>query len=156
MARPVRRESLRIEEFSDREFLLIVGDLAAADRDGWVDSQEVADALGLAHRRSASSRLSWLRRYGAVEREIARDEHGQIRTHRNGEVVWTQRWCLTKLGEDVANGRLRKSAQTMLDGLSDAQLVTITRMVTDRTRNSDTAGHLIKREWRFGTSNLRS
>src|SRR3954462_14187160 len=96
-------DSVRIEDYSDREFLLIVADVAE-DEDGWADSEQVAVRMDLSTRRLASSRLSGLRRYGAVEREPVRDEHGNIRYHRNGKPMHTQRWRLTAAGEALAFG----------------------------------------------------
>jgi hypothetical protein len=115
-------DRLRIEDFSDREFLLIVADVAA-EEDGWADSEQVAQRMDLSTRRLASSRLSWLRRYGAVEREHVRDEAGNIRYHRNGKPMHTQRWRLTTAGQAVAFGKLRKADETALgaaQGRADA------------------------------------
>lgn len=141
-------ESLRIEEFSDREFLLVVRDVAEAD--GWTDSEHVAQRLDLAHRKIASSRLSWLRRYGAVEREVKRDASGNIRAHRNGKVMWTQRWRLTSLGEAIALGKLRKGDTRMLESLSEGQMLMVTRWISEQTVGDTGAAKLVQREWRFG------
>jgi hypothetical protein len=143
---PVDR--LRIEDFSDREFLLILVDVA--DADGWSDSEHVRERMDLAERRIASSRLSWLRRYGAVEREHARDETGNLRYHRNGKLMFTQRWRLTKLGEAWAYGRLRKREETALAGMGEEQLPLVTRWLAERTRGETGAAKLVQREWRYG------
>src|SRR4051812_6508553 len=102
-------ENLRIESYSDREFLLVVADVAGQyGEEGWVDSLQVAQRLGFEERKVVSSRFSWLRRYEAVEREPLADEHGNLRWHKSGKPMHTQRWRLTGLGEAVAFGRLRK------------------------------------------------
>lgn len=142
-------DSLRIEDYSDREFLLIVADIAASE-DGWADSEQVAQRMDLTTRRLASSRLSWLRRYGAVEREHARDEHGNIRYHRNGLPMHTQRWRLTSAGEVVAFGKLRKADETALGRLKDEQMLLVTRWLTARTTGDGTVAKLVSREWRYG------
>jgi hypothetical protein len=142
-------DRLRIEDFSDREFLLIVADVAA-EEDGWADSEQVAQRMDLSTRRLASSRLSWLRRYGAVEREHVRDEHGNIRYHRNGKPMHTQRWRLTTAGQMVAFGKLRKADETALGRLRDEQMLLVTRWLAERTAGDGTVGKLVSREWRYG------
>jgi len=146
-------ESLRITDYSDREVLLIVKDLA--DPDGWVLAEDVGGAIGIVQdhrRRAAAQRLSWLQRYGAVEREHLRDaETGELayRTH-HGEPYpkWGQRWRLTDMGEQMADGKLRAPQQRALDGLTDAQLLLAMRHVSSRARVADGA-KLIEREWRY-------
>jgi hypothetical protein len=145
------RDSLRIEEYSDREFLLIVVD--AYDADGWADSEHVAERLDLKDRRIASSRLSWLRRYGAVEREHVADADGNIRYHRNGKAMTTQRWRLTPLGEALAHGKLRKGDQSALAKIGDGQMLLVTRWLTERSQaDGGDIGRLVQREWRFGVA----
>lgn len=142
-------DRLTIEDFSDREFLLIVADVAA-NEDGWADSEQVALRMDLSTRRLASSRLSWLRRYGAVEREHARDESGNIRYHRNGLPMHTQRWRLTPAGEVLAFGKLRKGDQAALERMKDEQMLLVTRWLTSRTTGDSTVAKLVSREWRYG------
>jgi hypothetical protein len=143
-------DSLKIEDFSDREFLLIVADVITESGEGWADSDEVARRMDLASRRLASSRLAWLRRYGAVEREHVRDEHGNIRYHRNGKPMHTQRWRLTSVGEAVAFGKLRKKDETALGSMGDEQMLLVTRWLTERTAGDESMGKLVSREWRYG------
>lgn len=138
-------EHLRLEDFSDREFLLIVADITEA-HDGWADSQEIADRLDLTKRRFASSRLSWLARWGAVEREHARDEGGNLRWHRDGKPMHTQRWRLTTTGWAIASGSLRKGTETALEKLGDDQMLLLTRWVARRQMGA-TAAKLVQREW---------
>lgn len=148
------RETLTLLDYSDREFLLLCMDVAAEiDDDGYFDSQAIADQLDLEHRRTASSRLSWLARWGAVEREHLRDPHtNAIRYHRDGRAMTTQRWRLTALGVGVASGRLKAGQRKTLDGLSDEQLIEVTRWLSERTRNGSGGGvsRLALREWRHG------
>jgi hypothetical protein len=144
----VALESLRITDYSDREFLLVVAD--HLQDDGWAESLEVSRALGFENRRLAAQRLAWLARYGAVEREHARDEAGNIRWHKDGRPMHTQRWRLTPLGEQVAHGRLRKGDETALARLGDAQLPLVTRWLSERSRGDSGMAKLVQREWRYG------
>lgn len=141
-------EHLTILDYSDREFLLICRDVA--DGDGWFESQAVADHMELKSKRLASSRLSWLRRYEAVEKELERDHTGAIRAHRDGKIRTTQRWRLTPLGEAMALGRLRKRDETTLNGMDAGQMLLAVRFISQQSRNDTSAGRLLQREWRFG------
>lgn len=148
-------ESLRLDEFSDREFLLVMIDLA--DADGWVESDRVQAQLDLAKRAIASTRLSWLQRYGAVEREHERDAAGNLRYTRGGQIRWTQRWRLTDIGEQMALGQLRKRESDALEKVGDAQMLLVTRWLATRQRVADpTVSKLISREYRYSTSSLRN
>lgn len=141
-------ENLRIETFSDREFLLIVADHTQAD--GWAESLDVAKALGFENRRFAAQRFAWLARYGAVEREHERDYAGNIRWHKSGTPMYTQRWRLTELGSAVAYGKLRKGDQSALERLTDAQLPLVTRWLSEHSRGDGGMAKLVQREWRYG------
>lgn len=141
-------ERLTIEDFSDREFLLVMID--SADEEGWTTSASVTQHLDLRGTRLAGSRMAWLARYEAVEREHARDENGAIRYHRNGKVMHTQRWRLTDLGWAIAQGKLRKSDQGALDRLGDGQMLLVTRWLSERTTATSGLAKLVQREWRYG------
>lgn len=142
------REHLTILDLSDREFLLIVRDVS--DGDGWADAIDVADQLDLTDKRSASSRLSWMKRYGAVEREYERDEHGQLRTSRDGTPKHTQRWRLTELGLAMATGKLNKTTQATLERMDSGALLMTARFLSGRAAADTSAGKLVMREWRHG------
>jgi hypothetical protein len=151
--------SLRLEDYSDREVLLILQDITGPD--GWADSLEVAERIGLQAehpRRTAASRLSWLQRYGAVEREFARDADGVIRLRRDGRPVYTQRWRLTDRGRTLAAGTLTSRQQESLERMAtDDRLLLITRWLTEVERSTDdVAATLMKREWRYGVHPLRA
>lgn len=143
-------ERLRLEDMSDREVLLIINDLVGQ---GWVDPLDVADRIGLTGdkaKRAAQMRLSWLRRMGALEREHATDDHGNTLTNRNtGQPRYTQRYCLTDLGTQLANGDLRKAQQQALDRLDTGQMLTVARLLTERSGGEQL--RLLKREWRYRT-----
>lgn len=141
-------ESLTIYDYSDREFLLVVVD--CYDADGWAESSVVQRRMNLAYRRTASSRLSWLARFGAVEREYERDEHGALRLGRTGKPRPTQRWRLTEVGETLALGKLKRQQELAMAMAEDGHLLLLTRMVAERARrsNDDTSVKLAQREWR--------
>lgn len=141
-------EHLTILDFSDREFLLICRDVA--EDEGWFESQAVADQLGLKSKRLASSRLSWLRRFGAVDREIERDHTGAIKATRAGRVVHTQRWQLTPLGEAIAEGRLRKKDEQALQSMDEGQMLLAIRWFSQQSKTEGGAGRMLQREWRHG------
>src|SRR4051812_28872093 len=106
-------ERLTIEDYSDREFLLVLADVA--DHDGWATSEDMAVRLDLANKATASSRLSWLKRWGAVEKEHERDENGVLRYYADGKPRYTQRWRLTPAGAALAQGAIKKGQQATLD-----------------------------------------
>jgi hypothetical protein len=142
-------ERLTIDDFSDREFLLVLADVA--DPDGWALASDIADQLDLAHKAIASSRLSWLRRWGAVEREHERDEHGVLRYTADGKPRHTQRWKLTPEGHAVAFGALKKGQESTLAKIGDDQLLAVTRWLSERTRaDGAVSARLSQREWRYG------
>jgi hypothetical protein len=151
-------ESLRLIDFSDRELLLLLNDVA--DNDGWGTSVEVASKLNLnvEHpNRHVSSRFSWLVRFGALEREHLSDEYGNLLFTRGGRPKYGQRWRLTTAGRTLALGKLTSAERARLEGLSADRLLVYTRGLTRRYRTAgDAAGALMGREWRYGTHPLRA
>lgn len=141
-------ERLTILDYSDREFLLVCRDVV--DDDGWFESQSVADQLGLKSKRLASSRLSWLRRYEVVEREIERDHTGAIKATRDGRVVHTQRWRLTALGEALALGKLRKKDEQTFASMDEGQMLLAARWISQQSRGETGVSRMLQREWRHG------
>jgi hypothetical protein len=141
-------ENLRIESFSDREFLLVIAD--HEQDDGWAESLDIAKALGFESRRFAAQRFAWLARFGAVEREHERDETGNLRYYRDGRIRHTQRWRLTELGRQMAFGKLRKADETALGRIGNGQMLLVTRWLSERSRGDGGVAKLVQREWRFG------
>src|SRR4051812_18644976 len=95
-------ESLRLDDMSDREVLLVVRDVSATSPDGWVLAVDVADQIGVRgdrRKHAVASRLAWLRRFGAAERELLWDENSNPIMNRAGTAQRTgQRWRLTDIG----------------------------------------------------------
>src|SRR5262249_13193474 len=109
------------------------------------------DLIGEHPHRSVSVRLSWLVRYGAVERETERDHTGAIRTTRSGKPVTRQGWRLTDLGLAMATGKLTKTQEKTFDGLTPGALLMATRHLTRRITGADAqTGRLLDREYRYG------
>jgi hypothetical protein len=134
MARPAR-QSLTLLDYSDRELLNLL--LDEGDDQGWVDSRDLARTIGMHkdHAGSVGQRLGWMRRYGATERKDG-----------------TRQWRTTPAGRALALGDLDPEQQEVVEGLSSEQLLMLTRTLTKRyARVGDTAAHLIRREWRYGT-----
>lgn len=140
---------LRLEDLSDEDILRAV--VAVADPDGWVTAPEVAAHLeveGDNPQRAASSRLAWMKRYGAMERELLWDEHGNPVTRRDGVQRTGQRWKLTALGSAIASGALAAGQQRLMDGLTEGQAVLLTGALAQHAQASGKAAGLAKRAWR--------
>jgi prolyl-tRNA synthetase len=130
-------EHLRLGDLSDREILLTLRDVA--DDDGWATSLDISEQLSMGGDKPTqcvAQRLSWLRRYGAVDRE---DGKGALR-----------RWRLTEVGGRLAMGTLKANQERMLEGLDDAQVLAVTRYVAQQARHmgNHTSSKLIEREWK--------
>lgn len=142
-------DHLRLQELSDREVLLVLVD--CANGDGYADAADIGERLGLAeeHRlRATTSRLTWLMRWDAVEREpeslIEKPPPGEPRRRRG--------WRLTKIGQDLAMGQLRKSQEQALAQARDGDMIELTRLLAQHQRSGGTAvKNLMRREWRYRT-----
>lgn len=134
--------ALALQDYTDRELLLMV--LDNGDAEGWVTSETLADVLGIEHkhpRQCVGSRMSWMRRYGVVERHPVYDRHA---------------WRLTSIGEVLAKGKLSPAQERQLEHLRDDQMLLVTRWLGARQRSAqDSAGILMRREWRASTFNGR-
>ena len=142
-------DHLRLEDMSDREVLLVMLDLGGGDAVAPADIAEHIGIRGEHPRRAVSSRMAWLKRWGAVDKEFETDEHGNVLRRRSGEPRTTQRYRPTQLGRDVATGALRAAQSKTLDGLTDAQMLEVTRWLTERTDGN--LNTLVRREWRYRT-----
>lgn len=153
-------ERLRLVDFSDRELLLILNDVT--DAEGWGTAVDMVVHMDFAPsvehpQRYVGSRLGWLYRYGAVEREHMYDEHNNPRFTKAGKPRFSQRWRLTPIGAAVAMGRLKAAQQRTLEGLADDQLLVAMREITRLYRQAPgTAAALVKREWTYGSAPERN
>jgi hypothetical protein len=127
--------SLRLIDYSDRELLHRVNDLA--DDEGWVTAQQVAEAINLTHEspaRCVGARFNWLKRYGAM--------------HRDG-----QKWRMTTIGQSLAFGNLNTVHAAALDSLPDDRMLALVRAVSNRYRAADgVTATLMGREWKYGVA----
>ena len=131
--------SLTLFDYSDRELLLLIGEVAMGTDDGHATTREIANALGLEGEyrlNSVGSRLGYLKRIGAVKRaefEI------------NGA-----RWSVTPEGMALASGKLTVRASNALNALRDEHLLLFTRAVASRIDPDSLAGRMTRREFRRG------
>lgn len=144
--------SLTLLDLSDRELLLVMRDVS--DGQGWCSAHDIADQLGLTMdqpHRSVAVRLSWLKRFGAVEREHERDPNTGVLLYRGEKPVYTQRWKMTETGLALATGKLNKTQRASLDKLQDGQMLMTMRWLSQRVvGSSPTVGKLMDREYRYG------
>jgi hypothetical protein len=133
-------QALTVFDYSDRELLLIVMEICAAN-DGYAYTEDIAEALGIKSKHpksSVGSRLAVLRRIGAI------DKDPESRT--------LSRWTVTPVGEMVANGKLKASTERTLEALDEGQLMLLARHLGRRQRAANmTAGQLLRREWMTST-----
>jgi phage antirepressor YoqD-like protein len=126
--------SLQLTAFSDRELLFIMDD--TTDGDGWTDVEQVAKALNLDHDHPTmcvSSRFSWLKRYGVLERD-------------------GRRWKMTNIGRALMNGQLDDTEESVLNAMRQDQLLALTTAITKRYQNAnETAATMMRRAWVNGT-----
>ena len=124
--------SLRLADFLDEEVLAIVQDLA--NYEGYVSSQEFAEAVGL-ETRNVGTRFSWLRKYGVLERN-----------ERVGDPFY-RHWRLTRIGQGVIEARFGKAQQNALANLDESQLPLAMQVIAARYEGSgnEVVMHLLRR-----------
>jgi len=131
-------ESLTLFDYSDRELLHIVFD-AQDEKTGYARTKDIADALGITGDRrnhSVGVRLAWLKRWGAVAKHESQS-----------------RWAVTQIGVELMNGDMTDRQKALVQQTDDGDALMLTREMTRKYRRSGvTAGHLIRREWKRGTS----
>jgi hypothetical protein len=124
-------------DFRDLDLMLKIAD--EGDNEGWVETRELARALGVAEEDSSSGvaiRLSWMRRYGMLEFD---EEH--------------RCWRLSVGGERVVNAKLRAAKAKAIDAIPDEQLVDVMAHVTTRYRLGDPVmATMLRREFAYGTA----
>jgi len=141
-------DHLRLQEMSDRELLLRLQDVA--DADGYASAEDIGEALGIEpeHRvRVITSRLTWLKRWGAVDREPL-DEVERI----PGGVRRLRMWKLSPIGHQMATGQLRKAQQEAIQNARDGDVLELTAMLAHVQRTGPlTVRNLMRREWTYRT-----
>ena len=132
---------LRILDFSDRELLAVIRD--ATNGGTTATSQSIAAAIwpdaadpdsdAAFHGRSVvSSRLTWMRRYGLVDR-----------TDRD--------WHLTEIGKRVLDAKIGGSVGEYLSKTGELNLLAVLERISSRyTQVDDTAATVLRRQWQYG------
>ena len=114
-----------LADFSDREFVHVVADLAD---DGWTLAKDVAKRVGT-HERNVTMRFAWMRRFGILE--ISKEP--------------PTRWRLTAPGVAMLNADQRKFR---FSELKDADLVHASHSLTQRfVRAAQPHQTMTRREW---------
>lgn len=133
--------SFRVIDRSDREMLLLVK--TCANSDGIATSDAIAKALGLSAngrspRAMIGSRLSWMVRFGQLDKVGYTQKEGS-------------QWMLTGLGEDLLQGHVPTAVLRALQG-RPGQKVTIMRELAKSGYVNSTVseGHALRREWIYG------
>jgi hypothetical protein len=131
--------SLKLLDYSDRELLLIVMEQASATEDGFATTHQISDALGVTgekRNKCVGSRLAALRRMGVTEKR----DHGPTA------------WTVSPIGQMMAKGKLDDRAQRVLAGMGPDKTLLVIRQMTQVYKSSpESAGHLLRREWIYGT-----
>lgn len=138
--------SLKLLDFSDRELLARLDDIS--DDEGYATSRELAEALGLTDENGTfcvAQRMSWLRRYGAVERDAETNP------------AKNRGWKMSEIGR-LANASALKARQRMsLESLDAPALVDLATVLTVGYGRADpTIGNLVRRELIYGTGGMKS
>jgi hypothetical protein len=144
-------EHLTLLDLSDREVLLIVRDVA--DSNGYAYSWAVASQLDLRGEtasRQVSSRLSWLTRYGALER----GEKRHVRRNPDAEPTPHRGWRLTELGWMIATGKLSKTQERAFEAMKPGALLMATRFISRQIAQANGTGKLLDREYRYSKQRL--
>lgn len=126
--------SLRNEDRTDREVLLIIKDVAVG---GEARTSDVCDYLRIPEnngkdRASVRQRLAWMKKYGWLDYNET-----------------DQSWSLTDVGKAVADGRLRASLEKTLSDLKPGERVLIMRGIVNGLFENGNApvGTLVRREF---------
>lgn len=129
--------SLTLEDYADKELLLVVADVAADDPKGWARTPDIAEKLGISGDKANNSvgiRLAWLRRFGVMDHQPPK------------------RWRLAPFGEVFLNGALPVQDERRLAEMRPEQWLTLTRWLSQRYHEGGApTGHLMRREWTRGT-----
>ena len=144
--------NLKLENYSDREILHLIDDLA--DKEGWVLDEHLAERIGLRvagmsdaqllihTRRCVGIRLAWIKKLtGAVERHPDKKDY---------------RWRLTEIGRAVVGAKLNGSLENGLSQMSEANVLIALEVVGHRYLRANTgAANLMRRQWAYGTHKNR-
>jgi len=141
MARENGRVDLSLWGISDFELLAIVDDMA--NEDGWAMTQDIRIQLGESmdkgYRSGVGPRLSWMVRYGWLERNV-------LTAKKPGN---QRQWRLTAVGEALLdNPKLSAAFERTFKGLNLAQRLALTRELGEGAGNAaDEIRTALRRQW---------
>lgn len=116
-------------DFRDLDLMVKIAD------GGSLTSLELAERVGLTEAQPMAQRLSWMRRFGMVDR----DEQ-------------TGAWSLARGGQNVVNARLRAAQARAIDAIPDEAMVEVMAHVATRYRFGDAIlATMLRREFLYGT-----
>lgn len=126
---------LSLYDFRDLDLMMRVHE--AGDNEGWLSSQELAEALGMEDDiRAVASRARWMREFGMFDF----DDEKRL-------------WRLSAGGERVVKAKVRAAATKQVDAVPDESMIDIMSHVTTRYRHGDPMmATMLRREFAFGTS----
>jgi len=129
------RHAATLYDFRDFDLMSKLED--EANDEGWVETEQLATALGFDdNRRPLGIRFAWMRRYGMLERD---EQRGM--------------WRLTEGGRRVLKAKLRAATSLEIEALEDEAFVDVMAKVGQRYRHgSPMIAHLLRREFLFGTA----
>lgn len=118
--------------FRDLDLLVKLSDAGAAT------SAELANAVGLSDAQPMAIRLSWMRRFGMVDRD---EEAGA--------------WTVSAGGNRVVRARLRAAQSRAIEAVPDEAMVDVMAHVATRYRMGDPIiATMLRREFLYGTRRL--
>lgn len=139
--------ALTILDYTDRELLHLVEDLA--DSDGYTDAAVIAETIKIPNppnnphyaRHCVGTRFSWMGRFGWLER------HPEERS----------KWRVTQVGRQLMTGNLTKTAERAFNSMKAGDRVLLTRMLA-RASITDIpeARKMVTREWQHGMARRRN
>lgn len=137
---------LRNSDYSDRELLHIIADAAGAD--GLASSDDIAAALGYSDNgqprsRLVAPRLSWMARYGFIERvepEPTSDRDPRYRY-----------WVLTNVGRALMGGRLSMRVQEALERADPGTTLLLMRRLSS-AEHSQAVADALRREYQHNSA----
>jgi hypothetical protein len=129
------RRHATLYDFRDLDLMLKIED--EGDQDGWIEAAVLAESLGFGEEvRPVAQRLSWMRRYGMLDRH-----------QDSGE------WRLTEGGLRVIEARLKAAQTRTIEKLPDESMVEVMANITSRYRHGGgLIASLLRREFLYGTS----
>src|SRR4051812_18305718 len=130
---------LRNEDYTDRELLHVVDDVTTED--GWADTAELADRLGLnsnGGRRYVGARMSWMVRYKFCERAKPKKD----------ATKQDARYRLTRHGRALIQGDLDTDTEAKLEDLSPGERVLVMRVIArEGFSSANPATDMLRREY---------